>query len=68
MKWTIFILLESITGYNIPTKIPAKYVGCYRDTTDRDLNGIMWNSDDITPSVCIAECKLQGLFLDCLTE
>ena len=38
-----------------------KYIGCFRDTSDRDLTGQWTDGLEVTNEVCIARCARQVL-------
>ena len=49
----------------VSTEVVVEELGCFQDnpsadpegTRDRDLNGHAFESDDMTPDLCVAECK-----------
>ena len=38
----------------------ATYLGCFRDTDQRDLNGTQWDDGQLTPARCLRSCADNG--------
>jgi hypothetical protein len=46
--------------YALSNVYSFSYIGCYKDTSDRDLKGFNFNSPNTTPKICSDICKLEG--------
>jgi len=50
----ILLSLLSVTSVN------AEYLGCFRDESNRDLNGATWNNSQLTTESCLKFCTDVG--------
>ncbi len=56
----VMVAQAQAPNYQAATPVPARYLGCFKDEGDRDLQGKFWEDGHMTPERCLQSCSDAG--------